>query len=1057
MTHLKFTFPILSICLAVFCCSCEQEQQDLLSGSGVVATFTTSFGENMASDAENGTQPPTRVNDNKWSGNEIVGIMAFNAETHEQITNDFHQYTPNEGMNGTHVQLVPVENQNPICYPTNGDKVTFTAFAPYPSESDQGMGYAIKEGNWAIYNLSSQSTVNPKIMENLDFIYHKGTISYSQASPVATLNFEHKLSRIIINLTSAENYDIEGSTATINRIFGMVNCNLSDGAIQPGDAGAEITAARTTDDKNIQTFQAIVAPQSKTSVPPATDRTLTFRVDSQNHTIEIPQEWEAGKSYTYNFVFDVSGITLAGSTVVNWGAGTVAWGGECYLTTSDSTIELGAISPIGTLIVKTKCTDKKPAVTTSISVNDCNAGEVDWISTASLDAGTLSEGWTNYTLTITANTNTGTTSRMGYVHLSLDELSVIINIDQSAISAQADGLANCYIVHPGRTVTIPITRAITIGGMSPNSEVEIAKLWEDATVFNNAIISGEGANRIISITTKKNEGNVLIALKDAGGIIRWSWHIWVVDIDLINTWIPNFGSTAKYRTFMDRNLGATANDLSEAAQGLFYQWGRKDPFPRTDIAGYSVENGPVSLHTAIQNPNKFYSHDSDWLSSPDDMLWDNNSTKTVYDPCPSGWRVPVSGSTAKSPWYGLVSQTYSQGASAGYDWNLRSTNARWPAGGARLRTTGELYTPNSNGYVWSSTPIAADAYSMRILNNSFSSNTYHGRAEGFKVRCVSDIESTPKPTTTVDNLANCYMIKTNESIRIPITRAESFGGMTSGVDFTVTKIWDDNNVVSTCSANTEDRHITVIAGINEGNALIAIRDANNIIRWSWHIWVVNDLDYTNTWMPNIGSTAKYRTFMDRNLGATANNLSDAARGLLYQWGRKDPFPCADFVIEGSFTKNATGPVSLNTSIENPDKFYISETTDWLDSPNDNLWEGGSSQKSIYDPCPHGWRVPPSGELSASPWFNLSKQDYTMELSTSGIYWGASSQWPTTGSRGYNNGELSRLNTHGFIWSGTAAKNSAYSLDFTSGILSHSNMNYRAFGLGVRCVSEYTTQ
>ena len=67
---------------------------------------------------------------------------------------------------------------------------------------------------------------------------------------------------------------------------------------------------------------------------------------------------------------------------------------------------------------------------------------------------------------------------------------------------------------------------------------------------------------------------------DADGELIWSWHIWATDYD------PDAeGGTVDFNgyTLMNRNLGALANDNSTtdkilASYGLYYQWGRKDPF-----------------------------------------------------------------------------------------------------------------------------------------------------------------------------------------------------------------------------------------------------------------------------------------------------------------------------------------------------------------------------------------------------------------------------------------------------------------------------------------------
>ena len=77
--------------------------------------------------------------------------------------------------------------------------------------------------------------------------------------------------------------------------------------------------------------------------------------------------------------------------------------------------------------------------------------------------------------------------------------------------------------------------------------------------------------------------------------------------------------------------------------------------------------------------------------------------------------------------------------------------------------------------------------------------------------------------------------------------------------------------------------IDVTVPFKEGNAVIAAKDADGNILWSWHIWLT-DQPQAQVYNNDAG------TMMDRNLGATSATPSDVgALGLLYQWGRKDPF------------------------------------------------------------------------------------------------------------------------------------------------------------------------
>jgi hypothetical protein len=225
--------------------------------------------------------------------------------------------------------------------------------------------------------------------------------------------------------------------------------------------------------------------------------------------------------------------------------------------------------------------------------------------------------------------------------------------------------ANCYIVAPGTAENpttsgpIPISRAIKYGGMPADAEVELEILWDDNSVISaTPTLTGSS----FRVTTTGNHGNAGIGIKDkATGDIYWSWHIWVTDYDPDNggaTWTnPN---NTQF-TFMDRNLGASVNTFAAVkATGLLYQWGRKDPFPGTETgtagqnqlykfkgmtdAGdpqglvFNTTNQGQYIEMAIRFPTTFA---WGWPPIHNHNLWTTTKNKkTIYDPCPAGWRVP---------------------------------------------------------------------------------------------------------------------------------------------------------------------------------------------------------------------------------------------------------------------------------------------------------------------------------------------------------------------------------------------------------------------------------
>ena len=177
----------------------------------------------------------------------------------------------------------------------------------------------------------------------------------------------------------------------------------------------------------------------------------------------------------------------------------------------------------------------------------------------------------------------------------------------------------------------------------------------------------------------------------------------------------------------------------------------------------------------------------------------------------------------------------------------------------------------------------------------------------------------------------------------------------------------------------------------EGNAVIAVYDNKGNVLWSWHIWITDtpqDLTYTE------GNTSI--TIMDRNLGAIIGETPGSAEealasyGLYYQWGRKDPsmgpptynyspinMTTAPYYDYSSDRKDAAEVVrfampTLRDAVENP--MYLVMPTmltqtysfNWLYEKIDFLWgyskTTGYTHKTIYDPCPYGYRVS-GGELS----------------------------------------------------------------------------------------------
>ena len=243
----------------------------------------------------------------------------------------------------------------------------------------------------------------------------------------------------------------------------------------------------------------------------------------------------------------------------------------------------------------------------------------------------------------------------------------------SVLDADGSEPSNCYIV-PCTASTYSFGVKSKQGFSYPNTynaSYSAVVLWESLP-YNNSVAVGTviknaqlySDNRIY-VETTGTEGNALVAVLNGEGTIIWSWHLWVTDYDPNNSSSDynyiNLDGTEYY--MMKRNLGAFYNSAEgingyrEEQVGLYYQFGRKDPFvgvnniyeasvnrETTNSGNWAQVNcgGLVNKAYASSNPMTFIKGTTasrSWLPSLGavDGLW-GTATKE-QDPCPYGWRV----------------------------------------------------------------------------------------------------------------------------------------------------------------------------------------------------------------------------------------------------------------------------------------------------------------------------------------------------------------------------------------------------------------------------------
>ena len=226
-----------------------------------------------------------------------------------------------------------------------------------------------------------------------------------------------------------------------------------------------------------------------------------------------------------------------------------------------------------------------------------------------------------------------------------------------------DGNANCYIITEAGSYKFKAVYGNNPSGSDYLKDVETAEiLWEtwnnaEEVTPNSVLAAASFAEDFIIIRTPEtlHPGNALVAAKDASGKILWSWHIWVPATQIVTA---NFGGIMGV-DLMDRNLGAlvatqaTDAEVDVTSYGMMYQWGRKDPytaagtFKGSSPATYAfaegrsevVAPGQITLEDAIADPLLLgHINNGDWCLVKNNEFW-ADAEKTIYDPCPPGYRV----------------------------------------------------------------------------------------------------------------------------------------------------------------------------------------------------------------------------------------------------------------------------------------------------------------------------------------------------------------------------------------------------------------------------------
>lgn len=264
-------------------------------------------------------------------------------------------------------------------------------------------------------------------------------------------------------------------------------------------------------------------------------------------------------------------------------------------------------------------------------------------------------------------------------------------------------------------------------------------------------------------------------------------------------------------------------------------------------------------------------------------------------------------------------------------------------------------------------------------------------------------------------------------------------------------LWQDvDGMITDVATNGQNLTFRVTDKIHYGNAVVAAFSGNDIV-WSWHIWVTNYDPYAADGTILVENhTGTPQTFMKENVGfcpgvkyeartqhllltetttgattiVTVNQLAGQGMGnnTYYQWGRKDPMPGvilkdgvpnnkqtygpeeyiwpASGQAPGSQRFQGIGRLAMPDWIKKPHQLNVFAG---MDNLYDNLWSADNDinaktspslntnvvVKTVYDPSPAGFCVPPNGAFSG---FSKTGEDINTTLTEFKTYANVDGNW-----------------------------------------------------------------
>lgn len=372
----------------------------------------------------------------------------------------------------------------------------------------------------------------------------------------------------------------------------------------------------------------------------------------------------------------------------------------------------------------------------------------------------------------------------GYYSLPLIYGNAIKN-SQNNTGAYMKNNAAQFVRHDGNEITSPYLNTNVSGTLTAelgwtDISGRVISVTKNTQSYN-LTIGGSSVSvphlRFQITKTNLTGGNAVILLKNSSGTVVWSWHIWITDrfdeslivggkkmLPVLLGWSHDAMKRYDERSVKVIFTQQSTNTVSECliAQEKFdayvsgtctyYQWGRKDPIigrnGNSNVTWFDVNNSTSTslltmtstatnvwarIYQMISKPWAFYSEPSTYPLIH--HFWNMNNTvayqnpasgiKTIYDPCPPGFRIPT-GVELNTSIINNTDRLFDEVSTAWrFNTNLEGKTTFFPLIGARA-LDGSLKTNGEQGRTWTSQTYPAGARMFFLTKDELGLQTSSG-------------------------------------------------------------------------------------------------------------------------------------------------------------------------------------------------------------------------------------------------------------------------------------------------------------------------------------------